>query len=439
MSNRRIWSITWPIMLSLVAQNIVNVTDTAFLGHVGEVELGASAIGGVFYITLVMVAYGFTTGVQILVARRFGEKNLGVIGPVFDNSFYFLGISSLGIILLFHWLAGPLLRPLIHSPHVYEASLQFLDYRIPGLFFSAGVLLFRSFYTGINFTRYIGIASFLMAGTNVVLDYLMIFGHLGFPAMGIAGAGLASSLSEAVAFAFFIIVTLGSPRIKPYNILKFSLPDWEIVREVFGVSLYVMLQFVFSHAVWFVFFLFIEKMGETALAVSNITKSIYMLLMIPAWAMSSTTNTLVSNIIGEGKQDEVPRLLWKLLRFSLFTVVPVIAIAAFLPIPILGLYTANTSLQHLTVPSYYIILGAELIFTFSIVQFNGVLGTGNTRAGLLMEVSILGIYLFAAWLLAIKLQMPIEIIWLCEYVYAILLGGISWAYLRSGRWKGKQI
>ena len=59
-------------MISLVAQNIVNVTDTAFLGHVGAVELGASAIGGLFYVTLFMVAYGFTTGVQILIARRNG-------------------------------------------------------------------------------------------------------------------------------------------------------------------------------------------------------------------------------------------------------------------------------------------------------------------------------------------------------------------------------
>ena len=71
---QKIWSISWPIMISLVAQNIVNVTDTAFLGHVGAVELGASAIGGLFYVTLFMVAFGFTTGVQILIARRNGEK-----------------------------------------------------------------------------------------------------------------------------------------------------------------------------------------------------------------------------------------------------------------------------------------------------------------------------------------------------------------------------
>jgi Na+-driven multidrug efflux pump len=88
-------------MLSLTAQNVVNVTDTAFLGHLGEIELGASAIGGLFYTTLYMVGFGFTIGVQILIARRHGEKNFGAIGRIFDNSAYFLGFTSLIISVLF--------------------------------------------------------------------------------------------------------------------------------------------------------------------------------------------------------------------------------------------------------------------------------------------------------------------------------------------------
>ena len=78
-SNKEIWQNSRHIMISLLAQNIVGVTDTAFLGRVGEVELGASAIGGVFYLILFMVGFGFTTGVQILVARRYGEKNYEAI------------------------------------------------------------------------------------------------------------------------------------------------------------------------------------------------------------------------------------------------------------------------------------------------------------------------------------------------------------------------
>ena len=75
-SNKYIWEISYPIILGMLAQNVINVTDTAFLGRVGEVELGASAIGGLFYVVIFMLGLGFGTGAQILMARRNGEQKL---------------------------------------------------------------------------------------------------------------------------------------------------------------------------------------------------------------------------------------------------------------------------------------------------------------------------------------------------------------------------
>jgi MATE family multidrug resistance protein len=170
-------------MISLVAQNIVNVTDTAFLGHVGAIELGASAIGGLFYITLFMVAYGFTTGVQILIARRHGEKEFAAIGSIFDNSFYFLGVLTLVITLLIVLFGAHILKPFIASEAVFHASTVFLKYRIFGLFFASSALLFRSFYTGIAFTKYISISAAIMAGINVILAYGLISGFIHFRGM----------------------------------------------------------------------------------------------------------------------------------------------------------------------------------------------------------------------------------------------------------------
>ncbi|MBU1370212.1 MAG: MATE family efflux transporter, partial [Bacteroidetes bacterium] len=72
---KRIWSIAYPIILGSVAQNFINVTDTAFLGRVGEIALGASAIGGMFYLIFIMLGLGFGTGAQIIISRRFGEGN----------------------------------------------------------------------------------------------------------------------------------------------------------------------------------------------------------------------------------------------------------------------------------------------------------------------------------------------------------------------------
>jgi putative MATE family efflux protein len=438
-SIQKIWNISWPIMISLVAQNIVNVTDTAFLGHVGAIELGASAIGGLFYITLFMVAYGFTTGVQILIARRHGEKEYAAIGSIFDNSFYFLGILTIIITLLIVLFGDHILKPFIASADVFMASTVFLKYRIFGLFFASSALLFRSFYTGIAFTKYISISAAIMAGINVILAYGLIFGKLGFPEMGIAGAGLASSISEACALLFFFAITVRKAHLAKYKLFAFAKPDLSIIKSTLDLSLYIMIQFVLSHAVWLGFFLLIEKMGETSLAVSNIIRSIYMLLMIPAWAMSSATSSIVSNAIGAGFSKNVIPIVNKILLFSMGIMLIISLLAAFVPHFMIAIYTSDIRLQDASVASYYIILGAVFLFSATIVLFNGVLGTGNTRSGLAIEIFTLCLYLVFAWLLAVKLRVPIESVWLCEYMYAIVLGTLSWIYLRMGKWEGRVI
>jgi putative MATE family efflux protein len=438
-SIKKIWVISWPIMISLVAQNIVNVTDTAFLGHVGAIELGASAIGGLFYITLFMVAYGFTTGVQILIARRHGETEYSAIGTIFDNSFYFLGIITILITVLIVIFGALVLKPFIASAAVFEASTVFLKYRIFGLFFASSALLFRSFYTGIAFTKYISISAAIMAGINVVLAYGLIFGKLGFPEMGIAGAGLASSISEACALLFFFAITARKAHLEKYQLFAFAKPDLKIIKSTLDVSLYIMIQFVLSHAVWLGFFLLIEKMGETSLAVSNIIRSIYMLLMIPAWAMSSATSSIVSNAIGAGFSKQVIPIINKVLVFSMGIMLAVAVLAAFVPDFMISIYTNDPILHKASVASYYIILGAVFLFSATIVLFNGVLGTGNTRTGLGIEVFTLSVYLVFAWVLAVVLRQPIEVVWLCEYLYSIFLGALSWIYLKRGKWEGRVI
>jgi Na+-driven multidrug efflux pump len=278
-----------------------------------------------------------------------------------------------------------------------------------------------------------------MAGLNVILDYGLIFGKLGLPEMGIAGAGLASAISEACALAFFFAITARKAHLEKFKLFSFVKPDIKIIRTTLDLSLYIMIQFVLSHAVWFGFFLLIEKMGETSLAVSNIIRSIYMLLMIPAWAMSSATSSIVSNAIGEGFSKQVIPIVRKVLLLSMGIMLLVAVLAAFIPRFMISIYTNDPALLSSSVASYYIILGAVFLFSATIVLFNGVLGTGNTRTGLVIELVTLSMYLVLAWLLAVKLRQPIEVVWLCEYMYSIVLGTLSWIYLKKGKWEGRVI
>ena len=86
----RIWLVAYPIILGSIAQNLINFTDTAFLGRVGEIALGAGALGGLFYLAVIMLGLGFGTGAQIIIARRYGEGKLKEVGPIVDHSALFL-------------------------------------------------------------------------------------------------------------------------------------------------------------------------------------------------------------------------------------------------------------------------------------------------------------------------------------------------------------
>ena len=192
-------------MLGNIAQTIITFTDTAFLGHLGVVALGASMLAGLFYLLFTTVALGFAIGIQIIVARRFGERNYGRIGVIFQHGSLF--VLLLGIILfsVLYFFSDPLLLRIIDSPNIYAASMEYIEYRQFGILFVCFNFLYRALYVGISNTKVITYSTIIMAVVNIVLDYCLIFGNLGFPQMGIGGAALASLCAEISAFVFFSV------------------------------------------------------------------------------------------------------------------------------------------------------------------------------------------------------------------------------------------
>jgi len=436
---RNIWDISYPIIISLVAQNLINVIDTAFLGRVGEVELGASAIAGLFYISLFMLGFGFGTGAQILMARRNGEKNYCDIGKIFNNSIYFLLVLGLALFFIIKIFSPVFLKSFISSPAIYAATHEFLRFRIYGIFFAFMNVIFRAFYISITKTHMLTFAAVLMAVVNIILDYLLIFGNWGFPKMGIAGAGLASSIAEGSAALFFLFLTLRTVDIRKYGLLKRGKPDLAVVKKTLEISVYVMMQNFASLGGWFVFFMIVEHMGERTLAISNIIRSIYMVMMIPIWGFSSAVNTLVSNSLGAKHPDKVIPIIIKASKMSFLSILAVIAASLLIPRLIISIYTSDPGLISATVPTLYVILGAMMLFSVTMMMFSGVSGTANTHIAMAIELFTIAVYLVAAYLLAVVFRQRIEVVWLCEYIYFIILGSLSMLYLRTGKWRLKVV
>ena len=437
-TNREIWSIALPIMLGNMAQTIINFTDTAFLGHLGVVALGASMLAGLFYFVFTTVAAGFAIGIQIIVARRFGERNYGRIGVIFQHGSLFVLLLGMVLFSILYFFSDHLLLYLIDSQNIYEASLDYIKYRQWGIAFVCFNFLYRALYVGISNTKVITYSTIIMAVVNIALDYCLIFGNLGLPQMGIGGAALASLCAEISAFVFFTAYTYITLGKREYGMFSLHAPERELMGRILKISTPTMVQKLFSFSVWFIFFVLIEKMGETATGISSITRSIYMILITPCFAFSTTTNTLVSRILGEGKREQVFPTINKVLKNCMLCTIPILIIVALFPVQIAGIYTEDLDFARMVVPSILVICSGTIFQGIGNAYFEAVSGTGNTSAALYLETAILVVYIL--FIVAMThLTTRVELVWTAEILYGALLGILCCLYMKFARWDRKSI
>lgn len=438
-TNKEIWRVTYPIFLGLLAQNVINVTDTAFLGRVGEVALGAAAMGGLLYICVYTIAFGFSVGSQILIARRNGEGNYRAVGPIMWQGTAFSFGMAVCLLILMYFSAAPLIRLLITSDSIYEATYEFFTWRIWGFLFAFVNVMFRGLYIGITRTKVLTMNAVVMALVNVVLDYALVFGELGLPEMGVRGAALASVIAEASSLLFFLLYTYYKVDLKKYGLNRFGQFDLSMVLRILRISCFTMVQYFLAMAIWFVFFMALERLGQRQLAVANIVRSVYVVLLIPVQALSTTANTLVSNLIGAGGSSGVVTLLHKISRMSFLIMVVCVGLCVAFPGSILSVYTNEEALLVESMSALYVVCGAMLIASLANVYFNGISGTGNTQAALVLEIFVQVFYALYIIVVGMVIQAPVDVCFTTEVIYYVLMLGSSLIYLKKAKWQNKKI
>lgn len=430
---KKIWQISYPILVGMIIQQLIGLTDTAFLGRVGEVELGASAIAGIFYIMIFMLGYGFSVGAQIIIARRNGEQKYHRIGSVFYQGISFLLLGAALIIGLSLWMNERVLHFIISSEDVYRAAADYLDVRVYGFLFAFMIVMFRAFFVGVTDTRPLAFNALVMLFANIFLDYILIFGKLGFPAMGIRGAALASVISEALSALFFIIYTLVKVDLIKFGFKWFSL-SFGILKDILHVSIWTMLQAFLSLGSWFIFFVAIEHLGTEALAISNILRSLSSLPFMIAAALGAAANSITSNLLGSNGDLEVMPAMKKIISLGYLLGLPCVIIMALFPAPAMRIYTDNPALITAAHTAYYTMLTTYLTLVPGMILFSAVSGTGHTKTALVMELISMTFYIINVVYVVIYLRADVAICWLSEHSYNIVLWWLAYTYMKSRRW-----
>ena len=235
-------------MMSILMEQLINITDAVFLGHVGEVALGASAIAGIYYLAIYMLGFGFSIGLQVMIARRNGERNYKATGKTFFQGLFFLSGLAIPLCLLIQIISPLILKRLITSPEIYQAVVRYLDWRSFGLLFSFPFLAIRSFFVGITFTKALSWAAIIAVIINISLNYFLIFAL----ELDISGAAIASSLAEMGSLVMLCIYMYWKIDKEKYGLY----PGWDgkLLVNVLNLSVWSMFHAFISVAPWFLFF-----------------------------------------------------------------------------------------------------------------------------------------------------------------------------------------
>jgi putative MATE family efflux protein len=436
-SYRQIFSMALPISLSLVVPQINFITNNIFLGGLGEKELASAGITGVYYLIFAVIGNGLNNGLQMLISRRAGQNRPEEIGRLFFHGVWVaLMIAGIGIFITL-WLAPVLLSGSIHDPVIAEQVLGFLYIRIWGLPLLYLYVMRNALLVGTNQTRLLVYGTLAEALTNIFLDYSLIYGHFGFPKLGFNGAAYASIIAEGVGLITIFAVIHVKGLNKQFALFRNIKFDPKIFKLILFQSSPLIAQYAISIMTWEFFYILIEHHGARSLAISNTMRNIFGIFGIFGWAFASTANTMVSNVIGQGRVNEVVPMIKRISFVSFcFSALLCILLNTF-PEWFLSFYAQGPAFIEEGIPVVRVVSVALLMFSFGSVWLNAVIGTGNPTINLMIELTTLVIYSIYVYVVLEQLKMSITWGWASEWVYWSCMFLMAYVYIRSGKWKGK--
>lgn len=436
---RQILGMALPISLAMLVPQINFITNNIFLGALGEQELASAGITGVYYLIFAVIGSGLNNGLQALIARRAGQGLPKEIGRLFYHGVWVaLAIAGLGILVTYTF-APAVLRSLIHNPVIAEQVIDFLLVRIWGLPFLYLYVMRNALLVGVNQTKFLVWGTLAEALMNIFFDYGLIYGSFGMPEIGFNGAAYASIIAEASGLLVIYAIIRYKNLHKTFSFFENVKPEGAIFKIILIQSAPLIAQYAISIASWEYFYILVEHHGSRALAISNTMRNIFGLFGIFAWSFAATANTMVSNIIGQGRQDEVISLIKRITGISISISGLIFIVLNLVPHWFLSFYGQGPEFIAEAIPIVRIVSVALLLMSVGTVWLNSVTGTGNTVVNLTIESITIVVYCSYVYIVLEYLNLPITWGWASEWVYWISMFSMAYLYMRSGKWKNKSI
>jgi multidrug resistance protein, MATE family len=456
-TNKQILSISLPISLSLLVPFLNFTANNLFIGQLGEGYLGTAGITGVYFLVVAVVGNGLNNALQSLIARRAGENRIEEIGKLFAQGVRIAAImAAIGILLTY--FITPLIFSSVLIPEIVDINavdvknvdanaVEFLQIRVWGLPFLYLFQMGNAFLVGTNNSKFLMIGTFVEAGANIFFDYSLINGHFGMPNLGFNGAAYASVLAEFIGMITVFSMIIFLQLHKRFQLFEKMRYNKQLSNLILNISAPLIGQFSISLITWLLFYILIQRNGKLifpddpgrALAISNVMRNIFSLTGIFIWAFASTTNAMVSNIIGQGRKNDVVKLIKRIVLLSLSATTVMFILFNLFAGELLSFFQLSAEFVDAAIPPLRIVTVGMMFMSFSVVWLNAVTGTGNTKVNLLIEAVTITLYIIYVYFILEVWHLNLVWAWASEIIYWVAIFVMAFAYIRSGRWKGKVI
>lgn len=426
---RRIFGLALPIIGGMVSQNILNLVDTAMVGTLGDAALAAVGIGGFATFTAMSLVLGVSTGVQAMASRRKGEGRLRETAHALNGGLLLVLLVA-PVLSAVLWFVVPVIYPWLNpDPDVIRQGTPYLQVRMLAITVVGINFAFRGYWNAVDLSKlYMG-TLVVMHATNIFLNYVLIFGKFGMPALGVAGAGIGTALSTVVGAVIYL--WLGFRHAWSAGFLQ-GLPRGGGLGRLVRLSVPSGIQQLFFSAGFTMLFWIIGQVGTDSLAAASVLINVMLVALLPGVALGLTAATLVGQALGRRDTRDASQWAHDVARMAMLVmgvlglpmwIVPDVVLSAFIHDP--------GTLDIARLPMRLVGL-SMVIEAVGLTMMHGLLGAGDTRR--VMTVSVLGqwaLFLPGAYLIGPVLGGGLLSIWILQGVYRL-----GQALIFLGMWRG---
>lgn len=299
-----------PLLFGQITQYLHQIADSAMLGHFGEgsLELAAVGIAGLFIWVLNTFIWPFSSGVQAITSRRFGRQDIGEsrsrahTGEALDNGIVVALYAAL-LAFVLSFIARPTLSFLLKDDGIIDLCMDYIRILRWALVPLAFFVVIQGFFSAINKTSYVMYSGLLSNSLNILLNWVFIYGKLGFPAMGIRGAALGTLLATTLSTGFLLTILFFKGYTGKYRLFSFKHLSLRMQKDIFNVALPPGIQNIIALSIFMVYQTMIESYSPVYLAATHSVFSYMRLNKTIIGSFARSASILIGNALGKDDRE----------------------------------------------------------------------------------------------------------------------------------------